>query len=113
MHGAPLLPHQLQACAWLRSMWLQRQAAVLADDQGLGKTASAVAYIANLLQEFKSTAPVLIVAPLATLSFWEGGSTRHALLGVHCKPRRTICDGSFLRCSPEGTFCKQIADVLT
>lgn len=72
VHGAPLLPHQLQACAWLRSMWLQRRAAVLADDQGLGKTASAVAYIASLLQEFKSTAPVLVVAPLATLNFWEG-----------------------------------------
>lgn len=72
MHGAPLLPHQLQATAWLRSMWLQCQAAVLADDQGLGKTASAAAYIGSLLAEFKCTAPVLVVAPLATISFWEG-----------------------------------------
>lgn len=72
VHGAPLLPHQLQAAAWLRASWLQRRPAVLADDQGLGKTASAVAYIASLLQELKATAPVLVVAPLATLSFWEG-----------------------------------------
>lgn len=72
VHGAPLLPHQLQAAAWLRAMWLQRRAAVLADDQGLGKTASAAAYIASLLQELKVTAPVLVVAPLATVSFWEG-----------------------------------------
>jgi SNF2 family DNA or RNA helicase len=82
VYGAPLLPHQLQACAWLRNMWLQRHAAVLADDQGLGKTASAAAYIGSLLQEFKSTAPVLIVAPLATLSFWEGKLTRLAMLGA-------------------------------
>jgi SNF2 family DNA or RNA helicase len=72
VQGAALLPHQIQACAWLRSMWLQRRAAVLADDQGLGKTASAAAYIGSVLQEFKAHAPVLVVAPLATLSFWEG-----------------------------------------
>ena len=72
VQGAPLLPHQLQAAAWLRGMWLQRRAAVLGDDQGLGKTATAAAFIAGLLQEFKATAPVLVVAPLATISFWEG-----------------------------------------
>lgn len=72
MHGAPLLPHQLQAASWLRSMWLHRRAAVLADDQGLGKTASSVTYIASLLHEFKATSPVLVVAPLAMLTFWEG-----------------------------------------
>jgi hypothetical protein len=76
-------------------MWLQRRAAVLADDQGLGKTASAVAYVASLLQEFKSTAPVLVVAPLATLNFWEGAYCTAAV----------ACLSVFLSRCPSCTVC--------
>lgn len=53
-------------------MWVAKRPALLADEQGLGKTASCVAYIASLLAEFKVTAPVLVVAPLSMLGFWEG-----------------------------------------
>lgn len=53
-------------------MWLHKRTAVLADEQGMGKTASAVAYISSLLHEFEVTAPVLVVVPSNMLSFWEG-----------------------------------------
>jgi hypothetical protein len=98
--GAPLLPHQLAAASWLRTMWLQRRAAVLADDQGLGKTASVAAYIASLVHEFVVTSPVLVVAPAAMLTFWEGASRRvlwrvlwtHAR--THARPSQggRVCD---------------------
>jgi hypothetical protein len=99
VHGAPLLPHQLQAASWLRSMWLHRRAAVLADDQGLGKTASTAAYIASLLHEFHVTSPVLVVAPLAMLSFWEGACLlcvpyRAGLGAACCCARRERCSAA-------------------
>lgn len=105
VHGAPLLPHQLQACAWLRSSWLQHRPAVLADDQGLGKTASAVAFIASLLQELKATAPVLIVAPLATLSFWEGA---RGAVGALCFCRAGCVDGAFLYANTVLLSCRPL-----
>jgi SNF2 family DNA or RNA helicase len=70
--GTELQRHQLAALQWLRSMWVAKRPAVLADEQGLGKTASCIAYIASLLAEFKATAPVLVVVPLSMLGFWEG-----------------------------------------
>jgi SNF2 family DNA or RNA helicase len=77
IHGTALQRHQLSALQWLRTMWLAKRPAVLADEQGLGKTASCIAYIASLLAEFKATAPVLVVVPLAMLGFWEGeGSSK-------------------------------------
>jgi SNF2 family DNA or RNA helicase len=72
IYGTQLQRHQLSALQWLRSMWVAKRPALLADEQGLGKTASCVAYIASLLAEFKVTAPVLVVAPLSMLGFWEG-----------------------------------------
>lgn len=71
-HGTQLQRHQLAALQWLRSMWVAKRPAVLADEQGLGKTASCIAYIAALREDFKATAPVLVVVPLSMLGFWEG-----------------------------------------
>lgn len=70
--GAQLQPHQLSALQWLRSMWVAKRPAVLADEQGLGKTASCIAYLSALLHEFHATSPVLVVVPLSMLGFWEG-----------------------------------------
>lgn len=47
-------------------------AAVLADEAGLGKTATAVAFIQALRHEFKCCGPILVVVPPADLAFWEG-----------------------------------------
>ena len=47
--GGRLYPHQLAAVNWLRSMWVRKQAAVLADDQGLGKTATLITYLQCML----------------------------------------------------------------
>lgn len=70
--GAPLQPHQLTALDWLRTMWVNRLPAVLADEPGLGKTASTIAFMASLLKEFHVTSPLLIVAPQSMLECWEG-----------------------------------------
>jgi hypothetical protein len=65
-------------------MWLSKRPAVLADEQGLGKTASCIAYIASLLAEFKVTAPVLVVVPLSMLGFWEGEPVQASIAGLCC-----------------------------
>lgn len=68
--GARLHPHQLAGVNWLRAMWAGGRNTVLADDAGLGKTATAVAFLACLLQEFRVAAPLLVVAPAAVLDQW-------------------------------------------
>ena len=62
----------MQALNWLRRQAVDGLAAVLADDPGLGKAATAVALTQALRQEFKSTGPVLVVVPPTALAFWEG-----------------------------------------
>lgn len=57
---------------WLRESCLEGLSAILADEQGLGKTASVVGFLEALRTEFKSGSPVLIVVPPASLAFWEG-----------------------------------------
>jgi hypothetical protein len=92
--GPPLLPHQLQALQWMREMWVQRRAAVLADQQGSGKTASCIAYLSCLINEFNVTRPVLIVAPLSMLRFWEGEQALVQLPGLlRIRHRCVFCVG--------------------
>ena len=62
----------VQAVNWLRSRCVDGLAALVADEPGLGKTATVVAFIQSLRHEFKSPGPVLVVVPPASLSFWEG-----------------------------------------
>ncbi len=62
----------VQALNWLRRQAVDGLAAVLADDPGLGKTATAVALTLALRQEFKCAGPVLVVVPPTALAFWEG-----------------------------------------
>jgi SNF2 family DNA or RNA helicase len=45
---------------------------VLADEQGLGKSASVLAFLQSLRADFACPGPVLLVAPAASLPFWEG-----------------------------------------
>lgn len=62
----------MQALNWLRRHTVDGVAAVLADDPGLGKTATAVAFTQALRHEFRSSSPALIIVPPTALSFWEG-----------------------------------------
>ena len=45
---------------------------MLADEQGLGKSASVLAFLQSLRADFACPGPVLLVAPAASLPFWEG-----------------------------------------
>ena len=62
----------LQAINWLREQWSEGNNAVLADEQGLGKSASVLAFLQSLRADFACPGPVLLVAPAASLPFWEG-----------------------------------------
>lgn len=61
----PLFPHQRAAVAWL----VAQQGGVLADQMGLGKTASAAAAATVLAQEAQR--PVLIVGPTYVRESWR------------------------------------------
>lgn len=61
-----------QAVNWLRRQWSEGNNAVLADEQGLGKSASVLAFLQGLRADFACPGPVLLVAPAASLPFWEG-----------------------------------------
>lgn len=65
-------PQCWQAVNWLREGCVEGLSAVLADEQGLGKTAAVIAFVQSLRHEFKSLGPVLVVMPPAKLAFWEG-----------------------------------------
>ena len=45
---------------------------MLADEQGLGKSASVLTFLQSLRADFSCPGPVLLVAPAASLTFWEG-----------------------------------------
>lgn len=61
-----------QAINWLRRQWSEGNNAVLADEQGLGKSASVLTFLQSLRADFSCPGPVLLVAPAASLTFWEG-----------------------------------------
>ena len=47
--GGRLFPHQLEGVSWLRRQWVEGRHAVLADDSGMGKTATVVAFLQCVL----------------------------------------------------------------
>ena len=67
-----LMSHQIEALNWLRKEWAQKENCLLADEQGLGKTATILAFLRCLRVEFLCTTPFLIIAPSSSLGFWEG-----------------------------------------
>lgn len=70
--GGKLYPHQLAGVNWLRSMYVHGSNAILADERGLGRTATLITYLQSLLFEFKACGPLLVVVPQSMLDFWEG-----------------------------------------
>lgn len=69
LHAMSLM---MQALNWLRQKTVDGLSCILADDPGLGKTATAVAYAQTLRYEFKCCGPILVVVPPTALPFWEG-----------------------------------------
>ena len=67
-----LMQHQLEGVNWLRKHWAVRKHCMLADDQGLGKTATVLTYLRSLCVDFGCPKPMLIIAPSSSLVFWEG-----------------------------------------
>lgn len=45
VRGGKLYPHQLEAVNWLRRQWAADTPVLLADDVGLGKTATVIAFL--------------------------------------------------------------------
>ena len=70
--SSPFSTSHPQAVNWLRRQWSEGNNAVLADEQGLGKSASVLTFLQSLRADFSCPGPVLLVAPAASLTFWEG-----------------------------------------
>jgi superfamily II DNA or RNA helicase len=77
-----LKTHQLESFQWKLAAWKAGLPGVLnADEQGLGKTLQAIAFLAwiqeHLSQVKGPTRPVLVVAPTSLLVNWEEEVDRH------------------------------------
>eukprot|EP00798_Chlamydomonas_sp_ICE-L_P025170 gene25170-10800_t len=59
------------ALQWMQGMWAKEHHCVLADDAGLGKTASVVTFLHNLITQGRVCRPILVIAPQARLRDWE------------------------------------------
>ena len=80
--GGTLHPHQMEALNWLQEQWTEGNNAILADEPGLGKTATTLAFFALLRTNYSCPGPVLVITPAAALQFWEGECTRWLGAGV-------------------------------
>jgi hypothetical protein len=74
--------HQVEAIRWLQQRWANgKRGALLADDMGLGKSLSALAFMVWLrgaMQNHRVPArPMLIVAPVSLLETWQLEHKRH------------------------------------
>ena len=54
VRGGKLYPHQLEAVNWLRRQWAADAPVLMADDSGLGKTATVIAFLQFLRCVFVS-----------------------------------------------------------
>jgi superfamily II DNA or RNA helicase len=68
---ATLRPYQEEGLGWLQFLRRHGFGGILADDMGLGKTVQTLAHLALEKQQGRLNKPVLIVAPVSTLSNWQ------------------------------------------
>ena len=68
---ATLRPYQEEGLGWLQFLRRHGFGGILADDMGLGKTVQTLAHLALEKQQGRLHKPVLIVAPVSTLSNWQ------------------------------------------
>jgi len=77
-----LKPHQRAAVNWLQQRWASGyNGALLADDMGLGKSATALMFMIwlrrQMLDGLQPERPMLIVAPVGLLENWQKEHDRH------------------------------------
>lgn len=84
-----LLPHQIEALAWLKDLWNRGvPGALLADDMGLGKTLQCLSFIrwvSRGLELEDHPRPALVVAPVGLLENWRLEGEKY-FPGYLCSP---------------------------
>jgi hypothetical protein len=71
VRGGKLYPHQLEAVNWLRRQWAADAPVLMADDSGLGKTATIIAFLQFLRCAFWLwLCPSLAAEPFAHEGTW-------------------------------------------
>lgn len=75
---ATLRPYQRQGLGWLVSLWRHGLGGILADDMGLGKTLQTLALICHAVDEGRTGAPFLVVAPASVVGNWAQEAARFA-----------------------------------
>ena len=69
-NGGQLRDYQAEGVAWMMANIVNRRGSILADEMGLGKTLQTAATVNLVANTFHWDSPVLIVAPLSTLTHW-------------------------------------------
>ena len=69
-NGGQLRDYQAEGVAWMIANIVNRRGSILADEMGLGKTLQTAATADLVANTFHWDGPVLIVAPLSTLTHW-------------------------------------------
>src|ERR1019366_6284605 len=75
---AVLRPYQHIGFNWLAFLHENRLGGVLADDMGLGKTIQAIALMALVREQQRTTPPFLVVAPTSVVGNWMSECHRFA-----------------------------------
>ena len=70
-NGGQLRDYQAEGVAWMLANFVNQRNSILADEMGLGKTLQTAAVAQILTRVLNRGGPVLIVAPLSTLTHWH------------------------------------------
>jgi superfamily II DNA or RNA helicase len=70
-NGGQLRDYQAEGVAWMLANFVNQRNSILADEMGLGKTLQTAAVADILAHTLNRGGPVLIVAPLSTLTHWH------------------------------------------
>lgn len=103
-------PYQLYGMNWLYQLYCRGSGGILADDMGLGKTCQTIAFIALLVDVYKSGEiqhkpwPNLVVVPPSVLANWENEFAQFApglsVIKYSGNPTQRDILGEQLRASP-------------
>ncbi|GIF20519.1 superfamily II DNA or RNA helicase [Actinoplanes tereljensis] len=74
--NATLRDYQNDGFQWLAALYRHRLGGVLADDMGLGKTVQTLALVGHAVDEGRTDAPFLVVAPASVVGNWAAEAAR-------------------------------------
>ncbi|RCH79663.1 hypothetical protein CU098_001735, partial [Rhizopus stolonifer] len=69
INGGTLMKHQIEGLNWILLNWKKHQTCILADDEGLGKTVQAIAFMYIFFKKYQ-VFPFLVVVPNNSIAFW-------------------------------------------